>query len=256
EFLMGIYYDNLIFTKFLTDAWEQGNNFEEVIPVFEKNFIRQDVINRPAVENSLNSLRSFDESLDKKQRQFFGLFEIGVLHHSQDLQLASEVLEFPVPFFMDIEFLEALFVSKYSFLYRDNKTINLFKRYKLFEFNLNIQHILYPDLDTMPFAKQGNYNTKEFLVGSYYWTFLKSLRYFTEKKKYPATFAYSEKYKKFIMKWLNEIVADKNSVIHSIYDVQLAINKLTNSVNLTAENQWHSYSNIVMQYLQFKKYLK
>ncbi len=257
ELLMGVYYDNLIFTDFLTNTWENdSHHFGNVPNILEKNFIKPEVVDIPDIKDKLLKLKTFDDSASKRVRQFHGLFEIGMLHHSQDLQIAIHILDYPIPLFLDIDFLEALFSSYFSFLFHDNKSRNLLKRYALFKFNLNVQHILYPGLDCVPFAKRGSYNTKEFLRGSLFWAVLKTVRYLIERKKYPATFSYNKAYRSFLKKWLNEIIADKNSPINGIYDVVNALIVLERQPGLTMESPLHRYSNIVMHYLQYKHYTK
>ena len=88
ELLMGIYYDNLIFTKLVTNSWDQGLNYTLISQVLAQNFIRENSIDFDVLIASIEKLRTFNPSLSKKERQFHGLFEIGVLHHSQDIHIA------------------------------------------------------------------------------------------------------------------------------------------------------------------------
>lgn len=252
ELLMGIYYDNLIFSKFLTDYWETSEEItdKKIKDILTQRFIRYDSSDFINIQEQLTELKSFDPLLDKLHRQFHGLFEIGIFHHSQDLFLARHFFKYPVPIFLDIDLLQELFASYYSFLYRDNKTRNLLKRYSLYEFNLNVQHLLCPLMDSVFFAKKGSYNTREFLKGPLYWSIIKSCRYLFEKKKYPPSFSYNNDYKKFLLKWLNEIVSDKSSVIHEVYNVEDSIKSLSVSPVFTTENELLPYSSIVMHYLQ------
>jgi hypothetical protein len=256
ELLMGIFYDNLVFSDFITNFWEKSKNpssgIHDLLKTHFFNIGGKDLEN---VVEQYSSLQSFSLSLDKVQRQFHGLFEIGVFHHSQDLYLAGKFFKYPVPLFLDIDFLQELFRSYYSFLHRDNKTRNLFKRYMLYEFNLNIQHILFPTLDDIPFAKRGSYNTSEFLKSKLYWSIIKGYRYLFEKKNFPPSFAYNTEYKKFLEKWLNEIMLDRTSEINAVYDVTNALASLKNSPVLDSEKKLLPFSGIVMHYLQLKNYL-
>jgi hypothetical protein len=125
----------------------------------------------------------------------------------------------------------------------------------LYEFNLNIQHILFPTLDDIPFAKRGSYNTSEFLKSKLYWSIIKGYRYLFEKKNFPPSFAYNTEYKKFLEKWLNEIMLDRTSEINAVYDVTNALASLKNSPVLDSEKKLLPFSGIVMHYLQLKNYL-
>lgn len=258
EFLMGVYFDNLIFSNFIRNFWTQGSKFLDNIPnSLQNNFIRVENLSLEDIKNELYKLNTFSLQLSVKQRQFYSLFEIGVLHHSQDIKIAQKYIKYPMPFFLDIEFVESLFKSRYSLFYQDTETKNLLKRHSLFEFNLKIQHQLFPELDSVFFAKKGTYNTSEFLRGPIYWSLIKSIRYlFENRTKYPPTFAYNANYINLLLFYLKEISLDKNSPINDIYDVSRAINSLEKESHITTESPLHKYSNIVMHYMQYNKYTK
>ena len=253
EFMMGIYYDDLIFSKYLTSNWETGLDGEKT-SYYREGFIRSTDSSEIDLKSDLSQLKCLDITITKKMRQFYSLFEIGIQHHVQDVSLSGRLIKYSIPFFMDIDFLELLFQSRYSFFYNDNKSKNLLNRYKLYEFNLNVQHILYPELDELPFAKKGSYNTKDYLKGKYYWSFMKALRYFAENRNYAQTFQYNLEYVIFLKKWLLQISNDKSSVIHNIYDIPKALKSLDESPIKTEEKYYHRYSNIVMHYMQSKYY--
>lgn len=257
EFLMGVYFDNLIFTNFIKDFWLNGSSqFNRIPELLLDRFIKTKNLDIGLVKKHLVSLKTFDESLGKKIMQFHSMFEIGVLHHSQDIQIAQHFLDYPLPFFLDFEFVNALFSSQYSFLHRNVETKNLLKRHSLFEFNLKLQHLFYPALDKAYFAKKGTYNISEFLRGPLYWSAIKAMRYIVERKKYPPTFSYDQSYISFLNKYLNEIALDKASPINDIYNVPLALKSLKEQKSPTTESALHRYSNIVMHYMQYNKYTK
>ena len=254
ELLMGIYYDDLIFTKFVTDSWSNGTPFSNIENLCKNCFIRTENIHFDSIRQKLSGLKTFDHSLNSKMREFHGLFEIGVLHHSQDLRLAMHFFDFVIPFFLDIDFLEALFSSRFSFFYCDNKTKNLLKRYRLYQFNLKAQHKLWPEFDTIPFGKRGSYNTVEFLKGPFYWSLIKTIRYFRESKMYPVTFCYDEAYRQFLNKWFRRIISDSHTPINDIYDLKKARNSFESIRMPASEKELMPYSNIVMHYLQLRRY--
>ena len=253
EFLMGVYYDNLIFTDFVTSQWEKESSKNKGIQnLLAACFFQNDAIDNISIKEELSRLQALNFSANKVQSQFYGLFEIGIQHHSQDLFLSYRSHSFPLPVFLDLDFIHELFSSNDSFIYRNNKTKNLFKRYNLYELNLNVQHLLYPFFDEIPFAKRGSYNTKEFLKGKLYWSVVKSWRYLFEEKKYPPSFSYNYEYRLFLIKWLNEIGLDKTSEIHAIYDIPGALKAISISPILTTEQRLLPFSFIVMHYMQLK----
>lgn len=257
ELLMGVYFDNLIFTNFIRDFWVNGRSqFDSIPKLLYDSFLRLEGLDISAVQEQLLLLKTFDNTESKKTMQFYSLFEIGVLHHSQDIQIAQQKLDYPLPFFLDFEFVEALFYSPYSFLHQNVETKNLLKRHSLFKFNLSLQHKFYPQLDNVNYAKRGTYNTAEFLKGPFYWSLIKTIRYFLENKKYPPTFSYNQNYKTFLIEHLNNIIIDKASPINEVYDVPRALESLKQQMSISTESPLHKYSNIVMHYMQYNRYTK
>ncbi len=253
EFLMGIYYDNLIFTNYLTHFWD----FDEILntkEILSDYFHTEPQVEQAEIASYFSDLKSFDANLSREERQFYALFEIGIPHHGQDVCLASQVFDFVYPFFVDIDFLESLFKSKYSLFFTDNKTKNLLERYKLFEVNLNIQHLLCPEMDNIHFGKRGSYNTREFLRGKYYWTGLKTFRYFFQRQKYPSTYVYGESFRAYLLKHLHQLLEEKGHPLHLYFNVSECISDLEAIQGNTDEKIMHRYTNIVQYYLQLQQH--
>lgn len=255
ELLMGIYYDDLVFPKFLTQLWEKKTELSPKIieNYLHDQFVKKEAINSQAIEDELRKLQTLNTQESLFQAHLHGIFELGIPHHSQDLFLSSTILDYPYPLFLDIDFLDALFQSKYSFKYTDNKTKNLFERYKLYAFNLKLQHRLFPKLSKVPFAKKGNYTTIDYLRGNFYWSAVKVLNFLRDKQKYPPTFVYNDAYYQYVIEALEVISKNQNHSIHAIYDVEAALQSLRNADQLTQEKHWHRYTNIVSSYHYFNK---
>lgn len=255
ELLMGIYYDDLVFPNSLTDIWENKSNLdkETIESALDKHFIRKSSVSTDSVLIELSKLRTLASNQSHFQKHLYGIFELGIPHHSQDVFLSHTILDYPYPLFLDIDFLDALFQSKYSFKYTNNKTKNLFERYKLYYFNLKLQNRLYPKLSSVPFAKKGNYTTKDYLRGNLWWSGIKVVNFLRDKKKYPPTFVYDETYYRLILDLLNQIAQDTDHLIHEVFDVNRAVDELKKSQKLTQEKYWHKYTNIVSCYLYFNK---
>ncbi len=255
EFLMGLYYDQLIFSDYLVSFWEHSVQ-SSMQHLLEHNFIRISPSANDAVLQSILEMKSMKSGLTKKERHFFGMFEIGIPHHAQDIYLAARNFGCVYPFFIDIDFLNALFASSFSFFSRNNQTANPFKRYSLYEFNLNIQHKLFPEMDTIAFGKRGTYNTREYLKGPLYWSFMKTLRYVFQRMSYPVSYSYGVSYKKFLTKILREIESDKGHILHEFFDVSEAVLQLDRVSDFKGEKSIRRYSNIIQLYLQLKNYQK
>lgn len=253
EFLMGVYYDNLIFANYLTNYWDKTNYLNES-QILSNSFHKDISLSNNQIQDFFLDFKTFDKNASKKIRQFYGLFEVGIPHHSQDIFLSSLYFDYVYPFFIDIDFLENLFRSKYNFFYSDNKSKNLVKRYKLYEFNLKIQNILCSEMNSINFGKRGSYNTNEFLKGKYYWSFIKTLRYFLNSEKYAINYEYTLLFREFLLKKLLMLEQDKYNILHSLFDIPEAISSLSHIEGASTEKAMLKYSNIVQLYLQINFY--
>ena len=253
ELLMGIYYDDTVFPRFLTQVWEQKTtlNIENTKICIANSFLKVNNNEIDLTIEDLNKLKTLNVKNDLFTAQLNGIFELGIPHHSQDIYLSSKTIMYPYPLFLDLDFLDAIFQSKYSFKYTNNKTKNILERYKLYYFNLNLQHRLFPKLSKVPFAKKGNYNTLDFLRGNFLWSFKKVLNYLKDREKYPPNFVYDKEYYDYVLNELEKIANDKTHTIHSFFDLEKAINKLKNTSELTQEKQWIRFTNIISTYAYF-----
>ena len=244
EMLIGIYYDDLIFTGFLKQIWS-GLPLRQLIPDrLGEYFILSDNQLIEKIVERTREIRCTDLSLPQKLREFHALFEIGLPHHIQDISLSSGFFRYSVPAFLDTEFLELLFRSRYNFRFRNASTVNPFKRHELFRVNMGIQHLLSPGLDSVPFGKRGYYNTSEYLRGPLAWSIVKGYRYLTDRRKYPPSFAYGTEYKEFLGGALAQACSD-NSPAGDFYDTGAASASLAALKFPLSEKHLHKFSDIV-----------
>ncbi len=244
ELLMGIYWDNLIFTDFLKNLWNGVPLNQLVEQRLGDYFIKSDSQLIVAVGDRIAELACTDMNLSRKIREFHAIFEIGIPHHTQDITLSSLIWDYTYPLYLDIEFLEMLFRSRCSFLFRDASTLNPFRRHALFRLNMGIQHRLFPALDNVPFGKRGSYSNSEYLRGALFWSLVKGYRFLTERKNYPPSFAYGKEYRDFLSEVLSERVAAE-SPLNEFYDISGAVASLWRLVFPLQEKHLHKYSAIV-----------
>ena len=250
ELLMGIYWDDLIFTDFLKNLWNGAPISQLVERRLGDYFIKYDSQLIMAAEDRIGELACTDMKQPRKMREFHAIFEIGIPHHTQDITLSSHYWDYPGPLYLDIEFLEMLFKSRYSFLFRDPSTANPFRRHALFTVNMGIQHLLFPELDSVPFGKRGSYNNSEYLRGTLFWSIVKGYRFLTERKKYPPSFGYGKEYGDFLAGVLTDAVAGE-SPVKEFYDVQGAAAGLGKLVFPLQERHLHKYSAIAALHMMY-----
>ncbi len=182
--------------------------------------------------------------------------ELGVLHHAQDMELMLDKMHFMVPFFLDIDLLHLIFSSCYNMLQVNNETKNIIKRQNLFSLNLNVQHILAPELDKYFFAKKGSFNNREFIHYKPVLPLLRLYRKLFQKKNFTQPIFYSNDYQEKVLIELQKLTARKDHLIHKYFNVESAISKLKNTKEGTTEKYWHRYTYVIMLAKQFDKFLK
>lgn len=255
ELLMGIYYDDLIFTSFIREKLLDDNvDTEKLISQkLNDNFWKISKNNINDLNIQLKALKVFDEQ-DKKQKEFHAIMDIGVLHHAQDMHLMLDKMKYMVPFFLDIDLLYTIFSSKHSMLKVNNDTKNIYKRQNLFAFNLNIQHNLAPVLDKFYFAKKGSFNTWEYINFKTILPFFRLFRRIFVKRNFSQPIYYNSEYHNRIIEELKTLKLQKQHMIHKYFDIDAAISKLENRKLRTTEKDWHPYTNILTLAKQFEIY--
>jgi hypothetical protein len=251
EMLAGVFNDDLIFTDFQTQSWKAGylSGLKERLSDY---FHSPDPSIVGAIKERLEEMRSLDNTNPRLLKSFYGIFETGIPHHSQDVFLSGKYWRYPYPVFLDTEFLEMLFSSRYNFLEAAKRKPEPLRKYNLYTLNLRIQHLLFPEFDDIPFGKKGSYSTREYLRGPVYWYTLRGYRYLTDRSKYPPSFAYGSSYREFLYDGLTRVRASQ-SVIKDIYDIGRALMQLRQIPGLTSEKFFHRYSNIIMFHILDQK---
>ncbi len=251
ELMMGIYYDNLIITDFIREWNDNVTDRTSLIRKYLNNhYFNLDAIDENYIQEFCCKLPFLDAG-NKDRRDFSLQFYIAAyVHHLADIFIYMKYLRFPVPIFLDIDFLELLFGSKFNFLNMDNSSKNPIKRFKMFELNMNIQNILAPELSHLHFAKKGSYNTKEFL-GNKYSLLSKRIIRKMKSKSFPSSFSLGSWLKEYVGTQFDDI---NNMTIESIYDIKKAKIELNNGNHTYTESTWHKFTDIVMLNLLLKKY--
>jgi hypothetical protein len=196
--------------------------------------------------------KKVDQVSDSKSLQFIWMFEIGVLHHAQDIELAAVEGAYPYPFMMDVDFIQKLFRSKYSFFFQDHSTRNLLKRWKLYEWNIRIQQSLMPQWGNVPFGKKGEYTPNVFLKGSLFWSIYKAVHYLFEKKSYPSSFSYPEEWRAMYLEFF-QLAEESGVPFYSKSDISHLKDQLMTGPLPRLEKSWMSFSRLVLVYLQYIK---
>lgn len=172
---------------------------------------------------------------NKETNKLFFLYDlVAKIHHAQDIRLYQSYVPEVVPVYLQKEYLETIFASKYNFL---SKKQGLPGRLKNPEFYCKLIKEIYPPLLDYPFAN--GFTPREYLKGLWYYVPVKLYRDKTQKKKFPPTFSYGKWYEEFVKEHAENIAPE----IWEVYDKVRYMYALYNNQHRTDEGYWHKFSN-------------
>ena len=253
ELMMGVYYDNLIVTDFIKEwIFSKESKRDLIRKHLQKRYFNLDHLNLDYIESYCKNLPFLNQS-SVQENEFYLQFHVAAYaHHIADISIFMNYIKYPVAVFLDIDFLHLLFSSPYHFLKQNNASKNPFKRLKMFELNMNMQHILAPELSKFHFAKKGTYNTKEFLGNNITLLMKRAFRYYFSKKEFSSNFPMDNWLIKFSEASFNDIL---NNNINAIYKIPEAKSDFDKNIYSSNESSWHKYTDIFTLNKLVSKYL-
>jgi len=249
DFIKGVSFNDYIVTEFIRSYLFSKKDTKSLIKeILSKHYVKYD-------ENILNKLTELTISLKFLNRQDFKRSEfllahsfIGALHDSQDLFIFSRYFNHVVSPFLDIDFFEALFQSRFSLFDNFRSSKNPLLKIKGGEFQANLIKCLFKPLAYLPMAN--NYKPIDLLRSKYIY----ALKRFYLRIKHPGTVP-TFSYDNWFQKYIKSAYLTLSSEIHSFYNLDKLIYEVNNSNHQTTEGYWHKYSNpvIISKWLEIIK---
>ncbi|MFX0203943.1 MAG: hypothetical protein ACFFCW_48215 [Candidatus Hodarchaeota archaeon] len=196
EIVRGNWPDDLITSAFMRLYW-QGKKCpaDLIIEHARQNFYKLQGINLQELQSHLASLRFIGHS--SKINNFYFLFLVqAFLHYAQDLNLFSHYIKYVVPIFIDIDYLEKIFNSRYSMLFRANLTKSKIRRFKSTYFSCYMIDKMWPRLGAIVLSK--GYSPRELLSNKILMLIKRQYRIIRQKTFAPS-FKYGTWYYDFFM---------------------------------------------------------
>lgn len=234
ESLRGLTYNNYFASPFFEIVNERISTLEKAVSeVLDNYFVREDNINSTDLLETISNLSWMKH--DKNTNKFFFLFDlVGKIHHAQDLRLFRNYLPNVVPVFLQNNYLEALFSSKYNFMVKNE---GLFGRLKNPYIYCQILDYLYPKLLDYKFSN--GFSPREYQKGLWYYIPVKLYRDAKNKTSDSPTFSYGQWYIDFV----KEHALNIDPEIWEIYDKKKYFKTLENNLHRKDEGYWHKFSN-------------
>lgn len=234
EGIRGLTYNNYFASPFFEWVNEGSKQpLEAAKMVLNDYFLKTENIDFDALLNQVNELPWMQH--DKELNKFYFLYGlVADIHHAQDIRLYQSYVEKVVPVFLQKEYLEAIFSSKYHFLAKSEGFMGKLRNPWLY---CKLIEQIYPPLLDFPLAN--GFSPREYLKGLWYYVPVKLYRDYTRKDKYPPSFSYGKWYQDFVKEHAQNIAPE----IWEVYDKKRYFEALENNEHRTDEGYWHKFSN-------------
>jgi hypothetical protein len=172
----------------------------------------------------------------EKEKEFLLAFYIyGCAHHYQDSLIYNDQFRLVANPFMDPDFLDMAAAADYISFNRPSGVYNLLWA-SLFQVNLT--HLLLPELSDIPYSKRGFYSAND-LTGNRLRYLLKRAAGIGRRQSFPPNFRYGE--------WMKDFVSEQLTALSPVVVPLFRMNEISRRLqqvtsNLT-EREWHYYTN-------------
>ncbi|MCK5059331.1 MAG: hypothetical protein KAT34_21965 [Candidatus Aminicenantes bacterium] len=255
ELIRNFFYDGIIISGFIEDWIKKKSRGKKlIISYLEKNFIKVDNIDIDRlIKILLNQKFSYAEL---KMNEFYLTFLIlAGNYHAQGPNLFGYYKKYPVPIYIDIDFLELIFGSNYNFMSANNRPGSYIKRIKNHELYCFLINRLSPKLANIPLAKRGYYTPKEFVEdNSFSFLAKRVVRKKFAGHKYPVNFSLDDWMKNYVGSQLK--ILRNSEIINNFINVEDILNRFNNNKHRTYEKYWRKFTNPIFFYKLFDFYLK
>lgn len=241
EFIKGVSEDDYIIPSLVYDNW--GNNYFSIIELQKR--LKQKRLQCKGVD--VNAIYEFICKQPYMQgavltRKHNALSDITAhMHDAQDVNLYNTVMDTVYTPFLDIDYLELLFSSYFTFDKKELTGNKLLKRINNPVYAAKFLKATYKPL--MSFEYSGEHKPSEVLFNKYYAAIIRFVRQ-TTKPKYPPNFPLGKWMEVFVEKQLPLCANDET--INSTFDIEALKSDFRTSRHIPKESYWLKYTNPIM----------
>lgn len=241
EYVKGVSEDDYIVPPVVYDNWDTQNYSPDLLKGY---FIRKRLNYSDSLAEKIVDYISKEPYMkgDKILRKHNSLNYITAhLHDAQDVNLYNDVLDFVFTPFLDIDYMETLFSSQFTF---DQKEVVHHKIKRRIENPVYAAQFLqktYPPLTR--FRYSGEHIPSEVLINKYYAGFMKTVR----KKvapKYPANLPLAQWMEDFVK--VNLPLCKDYKILRETFDIDGMLEDLKSEKPIPKESYWLKYTNPIM----------
>lgn len=245
EYIKGVSQDNYIVPPVVYDNWEkQGISREDLQTYFKDRRINKESLNSEEFLEILNKEPYMIGSVNLKKHNSLS-YITAHLHDAQDVNLYNSAMEYVFTPFLDVDYMEILFRSKFTFDVKEEISNTYIKKLSNPLYSSQFLRATYPPLTKYRHA--GEHRPNEVLFNKFYAGFMKIIRK-KMAKTYPANFP--------LGKWMADFVGAElpglksYEVINKVFDVDKLIEDFNKNQHKTNESYWLRFTNpIMMKYI-------
>lgn len=241
EFIRGVSEDDYIVPSIVYENWLNVGLTKEMLKAyFTKNYLKYNEDIAYSTLQFLNEEPYFKGSV--VERKFNTLVYITAhLHDAQDINLYSTVMDYVFTPFLDIDYLELLFSSEYSFIRKELFGNPYLKRLENPVFASRFLKETYKPL--LKFNYSGGHRPSEVIVNKYLAAIFKVIRQKLQPKYVP-NFSLDNWMEKFVKENL-PICYDYN-ILKETFNLDLLMDRLANGKHMPKESYWIKFTNPIM----------
>lgn len=244
EFVKGVSEDYYIVPDVVFDNWKAASINSHQLTGYLDN---------KSINSSSVFLDSLSEEISKEfvtgslqQRKLKSLTHITAhLHDAQDIVLYQKAMKYVFTPFLDIDYLELLFTSRYPFSNKEPITGRISRRVQNPIYASKFIHSAFPKLGR--FRYSGEHKPNEVMLNPYFAALLKGIRQ-KFSKQYPPNFPLGQWMRDFV---LAELPLCKGvSEINEVFQIDDMFREIEDNVRPPKESFWLKYTNpIMMRYI-------
>lgn len=244
EFVKGVSEDYYIVPDVIFDNWTAKDlSSQQLVQYLKNKSVKSDSVNLLLLSQEISN--SFLRG-NVGMRKMLSLTNITAhLHDAQDLALYQTVMQYVFTPFLDIDYLETLFSSFYTFENKENVKSRVIRRIQNPIYASNFIRCAYPELGRFKYS--GEHVPDEVLVNPLYAAIRKAIRQ-KSSGVYPPNFPLGRWMYDFVLSEL--MLCQSESVLSSVFDIDAMLGKLREQANNKTESCWLQYTNpIMMKYI-------
>lgn len=241
EFVKGVSEDDYIIPSIVYQNWNSEGISQNILREYFK--AKHLIFNNDVINEALKHINSepFMRG-DLISRKFNSLSYITAhLHDAQDINLYRSAMKEVYTPFLDIEYLEALFSSSFSFNNKEKMKSRLLGKIQNPVYSSEFLKVTYPPL--LRFRYSGEHKPSEVLVNKYFAGFIKTIRS-KITAKYPPNFPLGNWMKDFVKQ--NLTACYDFNILKDTYNLDQLMKDLVTSEHSPVESYWLKYTNPIM----------